>query len=96
MTFSISDREFWNLVQIEEETNCDISAGPDLGSHLGEYLADAINYIDSRQLIAFLQSELSSILSSEEIDAIRLGRLRFAIANAVQAQVRRHIQRKSA
>jgi hypothetical protein len=87
MTPSMSDREFWNLVQIEEETNCDISAGPDLGPHLGEYLAAAINYIDDRKLIALLQSELSGVLSSEEIEAI---------ANGVQAQVRRHIQRKSA
>lgn len=87
MTFSISDQEFWNLVQIEEETNCDISAGLDLGSHLGEYLADAINYIDECKLMALLQSELNSVLSSDEIEAI---------ANVVQAQIRRYIQRKSA
>ncbi len=35
MTFSINDNEFWDLMQIEEETNCDISAGIDLGLHLG-------------------------------------------------------------
>ena len=87
MTFSISDQEFWNLVQIEDETNCVISAGPDLGSLRGEYLADAINYIDDALLMALLQSELNSVLSSEEIEAI---------ANVVQTQVRRHIQRKSA
>lgn len=33
MMFSINDKEFWELVQIEEETNCDISAGADLGPH---------------------------------------------------------------
>lgn len=87
MTFSISDKEFWSGVQIEEETNCDISAGIDLGSHLGEYLADAVNYINDHKLIALLQEDLSSILSPDEIEVI---------ANVVQAQVRRHIQRKSA
>lgn len=87
MTFSISDQEFWELVQIEEETNCDISAGIDLGPHLGKYLVDAVNYINDHKLIALLQEDLSSILSPDEIEAI---------ANVVQAQVRRHIQRKSA
>lgn len=37
--------------------------------------------------MAFLQSELNSVLSSDEIEAI---------ANIVQAQVRRYIQRKTA
>ena len=87
MTFDISDKEFWELVEIEEETNCDISAGIDLGPHLGEYLADAVNYINDHKLIALLQEDLSSILSPDEIEAL---------ANVVQSQVRRHIQKKSA
>lgn len=87
MTFSISDSQFWKSVQIEEETNSDVSAGMDLGSHLGEYIADAVHYINDGKLIALLEEELDGILSPDEI---------IAIANQVQSQVRHQIQQKSA
>lgn len=87
MTFRLNDSQIEELLQIEEEVNCDIGAGADNGPHLGEFLADAVNYINDRKLMALLQDELSSVLSSDEIEAI---------ANVVQAQVRHYIQRKSA
>lgn len=76
MTFRLNDSKIEELLQIEEEVNCDIGAGADNGPHLGEFLADAVNYINNRKLMALLQDELSSVLSSEHRKYLHLGGLK--------------------
>lgn len=72
-------------VNLEEEADCDLEAGLDLGRYLGEYLTKSQNYINYEKLILFLQEELGSILSQEEIAEI---------ANATQTSARDHVQEK--
>lgn len=60
MTFKIDRRRIQELVQIEEEINCDIGTG----------LTNPINYINRDKLIALLQDELNGHLPAEEIEAI--------------------------
>ncbi|MEH2156523.1 hypothetical protein [Nostoc sp.] len=71
--------------KIEDEVNCDVEAGLDLGKNLGDYLLKSQNYIDRRKLICLLKEELGNLLSEEEIDII---------ANATQNCVRDRIQVK--
>lgn len=57
-------------VDIETSSNCDISAGLDLGQHTAEYIRDKENYINYDKLITFLSNELGEILSPEDLEAI--------------------------
>lgn len=87
MTFRISQRRREELLQIEEETNCDIGAGIDHGPYLGQYLASCMSYIDRSKLVSFLNSELNDLLPSEEIEVL---------ADIVEAQVKQQIERRTA
>lgn len=87
MTFRISQRRREELLQIEEETSCDIGAGIDHGPYLGQYLASRMSYIDRSKLVSFLNSELNDLLPSEEIEVL---------ADIVEAQVKQQIERRTA
>ncbi len=85
MTFKISEDRLQRLLQIEESVNCDIGAGIDHGAHLGAYLAEAMQHIDQTKLLALLQSELGTLLETEEVEAI---------AAQVQQQIHQHLIEK--
>ncbi len=72
-------------VKIEEEANCDVQAGPDLGQHLGEHLANSQGYINHERLMVVLKEELGSFLSQNDLEVI---------ANATQDCVRDRIKEK--
>lgn len=86
MTFQISQRRRKELLQIEEETNCDIGAGIEHGSYLGHYLTSRMDCIDRSKLFSFLHAELNGLLPFEEIEAL---------ADDVEAQVRQRIEQKT-
>ncbi|MDZ7962086.1 MAG: hypothetical protein RMY34_30160 [Aulosira sp. DedQUE10] len=71
--------------QVEDEVNCDVEAGLDLGKRLGDYLGKSQIYIDRNKLLCLLQEELGNFLSEGEIEII---------ANATQNCVRDRIQVK--
>jgi hypothetical protein len=87
--FKIDESRIWELVQIEEEVNCDIGAGD-----IGNPKVNDMSYVDSNKLIALLQDELSAVLHIEEIEAIASLTSRYAAE--LQEQVRHRInQQKS-
>ena len=51
MTFQITQSRRDELIRIEEETNCDVGAGVDHGTHLSQYLAARMNYLDRSKLV---------------------------------------------
>lgn len=55
-------------IQIEEQSNCDIEAGLDIGQHLGDYLAKSQNYLNRDKLMLLLREDLGGILSQEELE----------------------------
>ncbi|WP_298913307.1 hypothetical protein [uncultured Nostoc sp.] len=57
-------------VELEDEVDCDVAAGLDLGQNLAKYLAKTQAHISYEKLIAILQEELGNILSQEEIEEI--------------------------
>lgn len=65
--------------RIEEEANCDISAGFDWGASLADYISSSKSFIDREKLISVLQEGLGSLFDQEDIEAI---------ANSVEIQVR--------
>ncbi len=61
MTFKISDDRFRELLQIEEELNCDIGAGY-AGIYLDEFLSDPAGFQQVRQLQAIVLAEFKALL----------------------------------
>ncbi|MFM7887557.1 MAG: hypothetical protein ACKPCM_12890 [Pseudanabaena sp.] len=73
MNLEIDDVELLRLAQIEDEADCDISAGFDHGENLGNYLSQSLNSISYNQLSEILHNSFGNALSAEEIDKIVLG-----------------------
>jgi hypothetical protein len=65
MTFKMSDDRWRELLQIEEETNCDIGAGY-AGTHLRQFLADPEEFQEMRRLQAIVLAEFEMLL--DELD----------------------------
>lgn len=65
MPFKISDNRFLELLNIEEEVNCDIGAGY-AGAYLPEFLADPIHFQQMRRLQAIVLEAFQSLL--DELD----------------------------
>jgi hypothetical protein len=75
--------------QIEDEADCDISAGLDHGQHLGEYLEMVMSKpksISHSRLLSVLHDELGTSLTEEEIKKL---------ASDIQSQVQNAISNKS-
>jgi hypothetical protein len=78
----------WAL-QVEDDLDSEISAGLDIGEHLGEYLtemAESQNCLSRDKLMTVLQEELGSVLSQDDLESI---------ASATQSLVRERIHEKS-
>ncbi|HEY9909829.1 MAG TPA: hypothetical protein V6D18_19735 [Thermosynechococcaceae cyanobacterium] len=68
MEFRLDEAKLRELAQIEAETNCDISAGFDLGKNLGDYLIQDTPTLDSEKLMGILRERLSTVLTPEELE----------------------------
>lgn len=55
----------WALeaARVEDEANCEIGAGPDLGSRLGQFMADPSGFHQFQRLRALVLSELQQLLT---------------------------------
>jgi hypothetical protein len=78
MDFKITEEQARTMALLEEEVGCDISAGPDYGSHLDRVLELAIYQVDLARLISLLLDEVGDVLSRDEIEEV---------AGSFQAQV---------
>jgi hypothetical protein len=87
MTFKISQQRLLEMLAIEEECNCDISAGVDYGIHLGDYIASVVNVspplLNGEKLMSLLKEELGNRLTQMELEEL---------AAAVQAGVRARVE----
>ena len=57
-------------VAIEDEADCDIHAGLELGQNLDEYVTNAKSYINRQKLISVLKDGFEEILSPTDIEEI--------------------------
>ena len=57
-------------VAMEDEADCDIHAGLELGQNLGEYVKNAKSYINRQKLISVLKEGFDEILSPTDIEKI--------------------------
>lgn len=73
MNLEIDDTELLRLAQIEDDADCDISAGFDFGKNLGNYLSQTLNSVSYERLKEMLQNRVGNALSTEEIDEITSG-----------------------
>jgi|GEM_PF-1661085 len=55
-------------VAIEDEANCDIHAGLELGQNLGKYVTNTKNSINRQKLLSVLEEGFDGILSLNEIE----------------------------
>lgn len=69
-SLDMSEAQWAEMLAIEEETNCDISAGFDYGQNTSAYLALGKKYIDSEKLLALLHEQLDPFLTPEDIDDV--------------------------
>jgi hypothetical protein len=70
MEFNITEAEAREMAQLEEESGCDISAGPDWGVHLDQGMALALQLGNHNKFIALLSEQFGTVLSSEEIEEV--------------------------
>ncbi len=57
-------------VEVEEGADCDVEAGPDVGSRLVEYIESLEGGVTYDKLLDFLKRELENVLPVEEIETI--------------------------
>lgn len=70
MDFKLDEADIRALAQIEAEAGCDISAGADWSTRLGDDLALLQKPVDQQKLIALLHEDLGELLSPDEVVAI--------------------------
>jgi hypothetical protein len=89
MEFKITEAQARAMARFEEAADCDISAGPDYGVHLGKVMALALNQVevDRGQFVELLSQQLGNVLSREEIEEV---------ASSFQAQLQARLAEKVA
>lgn len=70
MEFKITEAEAREMSKLEEESGCDISAGPDWGIHLDKVMALALYPGDCNKFIDLLSEQFGSVMSSDEIEEV--------------------------
>jgi hypothetical protein len=58
VSFEFDEEWLKNAVQIEDEANCNIQAGLDLGQNLDIYISEAKSYINCKKLTVVLEESL--------------------------------------
>lgn len=69
-SLDMSESQWAEMLAIEEETDCDVSAGFDYGQNTSAYLSLGKKYIDSEKLLALLHERLETFLTTEDIEHI--------------------------
>jgi hypothetical protein len=80
MEFKITEAEAREMAKLEEESGCDISAGPDWGVHLDKVMGLALRSGDSAEptlrernkFIDLLSEQFGSVMSSDEIEEVAI------------------------
>ncbi len=70
MEFKITEAEAREMAKLEEESDCDISAGPDWGIRLDKVMALALHPGDCNKFIDLLSEQFGSVMSSDEIEEV--------------------------
>jgi hypothetical protein len=70
MEFKITEAEAREMAKLEDECNCDISAGPDWGIHLDKVMALGLHPGDSNKFVDLLSEQFGSLMSSDEIEEV--------------------------
>jgi hypothetical protein len=61
MAFQLSQEQFWNAVQLEEATNCEIGAGY-TGVHLDKLFSDPLYFQQMKRLQSMVLTEFQRVL----------------------------------
>jgi hypothetical protein len=87
MTFKIDQQQLLEMLAVEEECDCDISAGVDREGLLGDYIARVLNstepLLNAEKLMGLLQEDLGDRLTTTELAEL---------AAALQAGVRARVE----
>jgi hypothetical protein len=94
MNLEIDDAELLRLAQIEDEADCDISAGFDHGENLGDYLSQTLNSISYEHLKEMLHNRVGTALSVEELDAV-VSSIQQELSKPRLVQESRHISKSA-
>jgi hypothetical protein len=70
MEFKITEAEAREMAKLEEECGCDISAGPDWGTHLDRVMALGLHLGESNKFVDLLSEQFGSVMSSDEIEEV--------------------------
>jgi hypothetical protein len=70
MSFKFDEEWLKKAVQIEDEADCDIQAGLDLGQNSDTYISNAKSYIDYEKLMIILKESLGTIFQNDEIELL--------------------------
>jgi hypothetical protein len=70
MEFKITEAEAREMARLEEESGCDISAGPDWGIYLDKVMELALYPGSHNKFIELLNEQFGTVMSSEEIEEV--------------------------
>lgn len=70
MNFTFDEKWLEGAIQIENEANCDIQAGLDLGHNSAQYISDAKSYIDYEKLMVILKESLGTLFQNDELESL--------------------------
>jgi hypothetical protein len=87
MEFKITVEEALEMARFEEEAGCEISAGPDYGIHLADFLELVLHQVDRGKFVDLLSEQVGNALSPEEIEEV---------AASFQVQVQARLREKLA
>jgi hypothetical protein len=85
MEFKISEAEAREMAKLEEESGCDITAGPDWGIYLDKVMALALYPTEHNKFIDLLNEQFGHVMSSDEIEEV---------AASFQMQIRERLAHK--
>jgi predicted DNA-binding protein (UPF0278 family) len=68
--FDFDDKWLEEAILLEEELDCDISAGFDWGVNTASYIAGLKGHLDQAKLTEILQEQLGNLLEQDEIEKI--------------------------
>jgi hypothetical protein len=85
MEFKITEAEAREMAKLEEESGCNISAGPDWGIHLDKVMALGLHSGEHNKFIDLLSEQFGNVLSLKEIEEV---------AESFQMQIQERLSNK--